>query len=144
MLSSRIVEKRQPRLMWKFKIGEIYSNSPTVTDGVVYFGSECIVALDSITGKMRWKVEKDRDFGSDCIDFEVFNSPVIADNTAFFSIMSALGERIYALDSKTGQFKNRWIVPAKLDSCSLGSDYFRGWNQNGDIVIIYHLFRNGW
>ncbi len=44
-------------VLWTFQTGDAVWSSPTVTDGVVYFGSDdkSVYAIDTTTQKLRWK-----------------------------------------------------------------------------------------
>jgi outer membrane protein assembly factor BamB len=80
------------RVRWKFKTeGRIFS-SPSITDGVVYFGSNdsCLYAVDATSGIQKWK------FKTSGI---VSSSPAIYGGKVYF--LSFDGS-LYALDAKTG------------------------------------------
>jgi len=84
---------------WDFLI-----SSPTVTGGVVYFGSgdHYVYALDAATGKLIWKFE-----AGDV----VHSSPAVADGVLYIGCWT--GE-IYALEAKTGEL--RWKFATGVDS----------------------------
>lgn len=41
---------------WRFPIGGVHPMAPTIVDGVVYCGGECLFALDCETGEEMWRV----------------------------------------------------------------------------------------
>jgi outer membrane protein assembly factor BamB/Tfp pilus assembly protein PilF len=83
-------------LKWKYKTGSWVFSSPTVDNGIVYFGSydDHLYALDAQTGELRWKY----DTGP-----VVFSSPTV-DNGIIY--VGSEDGHLYALDAKTGEL--RW------------------------------------
>src|SRR5207249_11476653 len=91
-----------PRLhgvKWKFKterVIEAWFSSPTVSDDMVYFGSDdsYLYAVNALTGELKWKF-KTGDV--------VYSSPAIADGGVFVGSHDGY---LYAVDAKTGA--ERW------------------------------------
>src|SRR5437016_14540597 len=84
---------------WKFKterVIEAWFSSPTVSDDMVYFGSDdsYLYALNAQTGKLKWKF-KTGDV--------VYSSPAVADGAVYVGSHDGY---LYAVDIKTG--KERW------------------------------------
>ncbi|NWJ53042.1 MAG: PQQ-binding-like beta-propeller repeat protein [Bacteroidetes bacterium] len=80
------------QVKWKFKTaGKIFS-SPSIANGVVYFGSNdsCLYAVDAVTGKQKWKFKTSG---------VVSSSPAIHDGKVFFVSFDG---NLYALNAKTG------------------------------------------
>ncbi len=77
---------------------DVYLSSPTVADGVVYFGSGDgnVYALDAASGKLKWK------FATGDV---VHASPAIANGTLYIGSWDSY---FYALDAATGQQKWRF------------------------------------
>jgi outer membrane protein assembly factor BamB len=71
---------------------DFFLSSPTVHDGVVYFGSgdHHVYAVDAATGALRWKFETGD---------VVHASPAVADGRVYVGSFDA---RFYALDAKSG------------------------------------------
>src|SRR5258708_5399764 len=91
-----------PRLhgvKWKFKterIIEAWFSSPTVSDDMLYFGSDdsYMYALNALTGELKWKL-KTGDV--------VYSSPAVADGVVYIGSHDGY---LYAVDEKTGD--ERW------------------------------------
>ncbi|MBN1573328.1 MAG: PQQ-like beta-propeller repeat protein [Deltaproteobacteria bacterium] len=64
-------------LKWKFHIGSLINSSPTVADGVVYFGSrnKHLYAVDANTGEGKWKFMTVSNIDS---------SPAVVDGVVYF------------------------------------------------------------
>jgi len=116
------VEASTGKLQWKFQTGgerkfeakgihgyqphnqtipdswDLYLSSPTVANGMVYFGSSDgnLYALDSRGGALKWKVTT-QDI--------VHSSPAIADGTVFIGSWDSY---LYAVDAQTGAEKWRF------------------------------------
>src|SRR5215475_13857933 len=75
---------------------DFYLSSPTVLNGLVYFGSGAgrVYALDEASGTLKWKFQTGD---------VVHASPAIADNTLFIGSWDSY---FYALDAATG--KEKW------------------------------------
>ena len=72
---------------------DFFLSSPTVTGGVVYFGSgdNCVYAVDAATGALRWKFQTGN---------VVHASPAVADGLVYVGSFDAY---FYALDAATGK-----------------------------------------
>ena len=84
---------------WKFKterIIEAWFSSPTVSDNMVYFGSDdsYLYALNALTGELKWKF-KTGDV--------VYSSPAVADGAVY---VGSHDGHLYSVDAQTG--KQRW------------------------------------
>lgn len=77
---------------------DIYLSSPTVADGVVYFGSGDgnIYALDAASGSLRWKYQTGD---------VVHASPAVADGVVYIGSWDSY---FYAIDAQTGKLKWRF------------------------------------
>ena len=77
---------------------DIYLSSPTVADGVVYFGSGDgnIYALDAASGSLRWKYQTGN---------VVHASPAVAGGVVY---VGSWDSYFYALDARTGRLKWRF------------------------------------
>ena len=105
-------DAKSGELLWKFNMGIVSSYSPSVADGVVYFGSGGLFAINTITGKQLWKFktgDKSESYGF---------SLAIAGGVVYFGRRNAL----YAVDAIAGellwQFKTEGSVtssPAIVD-----------------------------
>ena len=71
-----MAEEKTP-LKWKFETGGSIHSSPTIFEGLVYFGSwdNHLYALDVKTGELKWKFETE---GS------VNSSPTISEDSVYF------------------------------------------------------------
>ena len=87
---------RQLSLKWTFATHGAIVSSPTVANGVVYFGSADgnLYAVDAAAGKLRWKFDAHGDVNS---------SPAVAGDTVY---VVSLDGNLYAVDAATG--KQRW------------------------------------
>ena len=95
-----MAEEKTP-LKWKFKAGGIINNSPTLSDGVVCFGSidKHLYAVDRKTGKEKWKFKT-----GDSIS----PSQTVLDGVVYFG---SANNHLYAVDIKTG--KEKWKFKTK-------------------------------
>lgn len=77
---------------------DVYLSSPTVTDGLVYFGSGDgnVYALDAATGSLRWKYQTGD---------VVHASPAVSDGAVY---VGSWDSYFYAIDARTGQLKWRF------------------------------------
>ena len=80
-------------LLWYFPMEDPVASSPTVVDGVLYFGSEDhrVYALDAATGDPLWSFETGD---------AVWAAPTVTDNAVYFG---SDDEYVYALDRETGE-----------------------------------------
>ena len=98
-----MAEEKTP-LKWKFEAGDSVSSSPTVSDGVAYFGSEDshLYAVDTKTGEEKWKFET-----GDII----YSSPAILNGVVYYGAVDHLLDGyLYALDAKTGEEKWKFLL----------------------------------
>jgi len=104
--------KEKTPLKWKFKTGDTVISSPTVSDGVIYFGSEDnhLYAIDIKTGKEKWKFETGDSISS---------SPAISDGVVYFG---NLDNHLYAIDIKTGEEKWKFETAYENTSSPAVSD----------------------
>jgi outer membrane protein assembly factor BamB len=96
--STRTPPTQQPSLKWANPPGTVDS-SPTVVNGVLYFGSNDhnVYALDASTGRKKWAFPT-----SD----EVYSSPTVDKGVLY---IGSYDHNVYALDASTGQKK--WAFP---------------------------------
>jgi outer membrane protein assembly factor BamB len=83
---------------WRIHTGTDNLSTPTVANGVVYFGSydDHVYALDGATGALRWRFQtQDR----------VLTAPTVANGVVYVSATES-DHYVYALDAATG--KLRW------------------------------------
>jgi outer membrane protein assembly factor BamB len=85
-----------PKVKWRFPTGDRVVSSPSVADGVVYFGSDDgrVYAVTAATGRLLWSVETNG---------PVRSTPAVAGGVVY--VVSYDG-RLYALDARTGG--RRW------------------------------------
>ena len=83
---------------------DVYTSSPTVVNGRVYFGSGDgnVYAVDASTGVLQWK------FATGDV---VHASPAVAGNTVY---VGSYDSRFYAIDAESGQ--QRWVFQAGEDA----------------------------
>ncbi len=78
---------------WQFDVGGGIWSSPTVAEGVVYFGSNDhhLYAVDIETGQERWKFETEG---------MIYSNPTVADGLVY---VGSIDHHLYAIDSQTGR-----------------------------------------
>lgn len=103
--------------------GTIWS-SPTVVDGVVYFGDNdgVLWAVDAVTGELEWKFDDPGDW--------VQSSPTVVDGTVYIGEGGGLSVEdweygMYAIDAETGEQKWRFNEIDTDDTDHWG-DHLRG------------------
>ena len=95
--------------IWEFDTGQSIRSSPTVSDGIVYFGSKdgktggtrdnSLYAVDASTGEVLW---------SQPSNGWIASSPTVADGTVYVgSAPGSTGKNVYALDASSGNEK--WV-----------------------------------
>src|SRR5438093_6606365 len=87
--------RRLHGVKWKFKTGrviEAWFSSPTVSNGMVYFGSDdsYLYAVSALNGELRWK------FRTGDV---VYSSPAVVGGVVFVGSHDGY---LYAVDGKTG------------------------------------------
>ena len=82
----------RPRVLWRFQAGKVAS-TPTVVDGIVYFGSEDfkIYAVDASSGKLIWRYQS--------VDW-VTASPAVVDGVLY---IGGHDSNVYALGAANGE-----------------------------------------
>jgi outer membrane protein assembly factor BamB len=82
----------QGKLKWTYETGAAIHSSPTIVNGVVYFGSQdsTFYALDAVNGEVLWTFEA----GS-----WIESSPAVVDGVVYFGSNDS---NLYALDAATG------------------------------------------
>ena len=85
-------------MLWKYEIESSVTSSPTVADGVVYFGSydQNLYAVDATSGNLLWKHKT-----SDA----VYSTPAIANGFVYFGSNDT---HLYAVDGTTGDLRWRY------------------------------------
>ncbi|MBU4223448.1 MAG: PQQ-binding-like beta-propeller repeat protein [Euryarchaeota archaeon] len=80
-------------LKWKYTSEGSISSSPSVSNGMIYFGSvdKYVYALEAISGKIKWKYQTDGG---------VYSSPAVSGGIVYFG---SDGGYIYGLDEITGE-----------------------------------------
>ena len=113
-------------IKWKFKTESVITSSPTVANGIVFFGSSSfgtsdnyMYAVDINTGEEKWKFKTANYIAS---------SPTVSNGLVFFGSYNYL----YAVDAKTGQeewkFKTEEI-PTSSPVVSNGLVFFGSWDN---------------
>ena len=108
------VNAKDGTIIWEFRAGGNIFSSPTVSDGLVYFGAldGFVYALEADTGKLVWKT---RTSGA------VWSSPAVSDGLL---IVGSDDNLLYAIDSKTGDvtwtYKSRFIFRSASPAISGG------------------------
>jgi len=112
-------------LLWSFETGSEIASSPTVVNGIVYFGSRDhkLYALDANTGQKKWEFRT----GS-----WVESSPAVVNGVVYFGCNDG---KFYALDAATGNklwdFQTRYAI--KSSPAVAGNMVFFG----GDDYFVY-------
>jgi outer membrane protein assembly factor BamB len=101
------LDARSGAVLWRVPLKAPVLSSPTVANGLVYFGTSfgdaAVIALNIADGSQRWRVV-DGD-GTGAVD----SSPVVAAGTVYIGSDQGV---VYALDAATG--KARWqVIPDK-------------------------------
>jgi outer membrane protein assembly factor BamB len=114
-------------LKWSFQAGREISSSPTIVNGVVYFGCRDfkLYALDAETGQFKW------DFQAESW---IESSPAVANGIVYFGSNDG---KFYALDAITGaklwDFQTKYVI--KSSPAIAGNTVYFG----GDDYFIYAL-----
>jgi len=101
----------RPSTLWQFPVGNTVMSSPTIADGIIYFGSlndfkpTTFYALDAMTGEEKWKKS---------LEGSVATSPIINNQMIYFCTDMSC----YGVDKDSGH--ERWVF---------GPDQ-RDWNAN--------------
>jgi len=93
---------------------DLFTSSPAVVGGKVYFGSGDggVYAVDAVTGVLQWK------FATGDV---VHASPAVAGGVVY---IGSWDSRLYAIDAETGQ--QRWVFQAGLDPAIHNQEGFQG------------------
>ena len=94
----RVVDRRNGRLRWHFRVGSPIESSPIVAGGLDYFGAwnGRVYALDLKLRKLRWSYRT---------GYKITSSAAIAGRTLY---IGDYGGRVHALATRTG--KRRWVA----------------------------------
>jgi outer membrane protein assembly factor BamB len=135
----------QGTLKWTFEADDAIHSSPTVVDGIVYFGTRggTFYALDAVTGEERWTFEAES---------WIESSPAVVGGVVYFGSNDS---NLYALDAATGKhiwtFETEYAIrssPAVANGMVfVGSDDYRVyavdietgeeiWRYNTDGMVI--------
>jgi len=108
---------------WVFSTNGPVTSSPTVVNGIVYFGSHDnnLYALDTATGQLKWSFRSGH---------TIHSSPTVVNGIVYFGSYDC---NLYALDAATGQL--RWSFPTKdvVRSSPIvvnGIVYFGSWDNH--------------
>jgi outer membrane protein assembly factor BamB len=86
-----------PRLLWRFKVGDHQTSSPVVASGIVYVGADEFFALDASTGRQVWRtaitLDSDKDAGA-----------AVAGDTVI--VMDGYSDNLVGFEARTGV--ERW------------------------------------
>src|SRR5438270_7268588 len=74
------------------------TSSLMVVNGVAYFASDKLYALDASTGQQKWAIPTD--------GFPIGSSPTVVNAVVY---VASVNGKVYALDTKTGQ--QVWVFP---------------------------------
>ncbi len=98
---------------WVFHTPEAIVSSPTVSNGVVYFGSSdnFLYAVDEGTGKLKWKFDAHGNVGS---------SPAASGGAVF---VVSLDGHLYAVDAESGAQKWAFATLGERRHSAPGIDY---------------------
>ncbi|MEO6995804.1 MAG: PQQ-binding-like beta-propeller repeat protein [Lacunisphaera sp.] len=101
------------RVRWKFHTGDTIISSPTLSGGVVYFGSadNGVYAVDATSGKQRWKFDAHGNVNS---------SPAVAGGDIF--VVSSDGN-LYAINASSGAQKWVFATEGERRFTKPGIDY---------------------
>jgi outer membrane protein assembly factor BamB len=93
-------------LLWKHTAGNIVTTSPTVSNGVVYSGSDDnnVYALDVATGALKWKYTTGNG---------VYSSPAVSNGVVY---VGSWDDNVYALDAVTGTLKWKYTTGNRVYS----------------------------
>ncbi len=99
--------------LWHFKMGYYVESMPTVSDSVVYVGSDYdkLYAIDAVTGKEKWNFK----MGSD----EYLSSPAVSNDIVY---VGSEDKNLYAIDAVTGKEKWRFTTGGGVGSSPAVSD----------------------
>ncbi len=108
---------------WVFKTRGPVTSSPTVVNGVVYFGSHDhrLYALDAVSGEGK-RASRTND--------KVFTSPAVANGIVYFG---SHDRNLYAVDADSGQLKWSFCTGKRVDSSPTvanGTVYFGSHDRN--------------
>lgn len=94
----RVLDRRNGRLRWSFRVGSPVESSPIVAGGLDYFGAwnGRVYALDLKRRKLRWSFRT---------GYKITSSAAIAGRTLY---IGDYGGRLHALATRTG--KRRWVA----------------------------------
>lgn len=103
----------QLRVKWKFHTGDAIISSPTLSAGVVYFGSadNGVYAVDAVSGKQRWRFDARGN---------VHSSPAVVGGDVF--VVSSDGN-LYAIDASSGVQKWAFATGGERRFTKPGVDY---------------------
>ena len=92
--------------LWRFETGGYSSSDPTVSNGVVYIGTDVknLFAIDAVTGKEKWRFA----MGRFCV-----SSPAVSKGIVY---IGSDDQNLYAIDAVTGIEKWRLAMGTSLDS----------------------------
>lgn len=113
--------------LWKHSSGDDNDTSPTIANGVVFFGSrdDNVYALDTVSGDEYWHFETG---GS------VNSSPAVSRGTVFFG---SNDENLYAVDATSGREEWQFSTGSPIGCAPTVADgtVFFG-NRNSDFVAV--------
>ncbi|MGW0879286.1 outer membrane protein assembly factor BamB family protein [Streptomyces sp. NPDC002671] len=101
-----------PRVRWRFTTGGPVMSSPTVTDGVVYVGSDDknVYALDATTGKRKWHY---------LTGDKVEGAPTVTEGVLY---VGSTDGSVYALNAATGERKWHYPTGNRLEAAPTVAD----------------------
>ena len=105
-----LVSIKTSRERWRFEIEGILSSSfprsPTVSNGIVYFGWDVnLYAVDAKSGEKIWKFKTGRFVNA---------APAVSDGIVYFG---SNDDHLYAVDAKTGKEQWRFKTGEDVDTC---------------------------
>ena len=98
--------RSQGSLKWSFPSSNAVESSPTIVNGIVYFGSGSrkLYALDAASGQLKWSfLTGDR----------VHSSPTVVNGVVYFG---SDDHKLYALDAASGQLKWSFLTESWVHS----------------------------
>jgi eukaryotic-like serine/threonine-protein kinase len=100
--------------LWRFETRSHVRSSPTVSNGVVYVGSDALWdgkgtlhAIDAVTGEEKWRFKTKSNMRSAPAASYTFSSPAVSNGVVY---VGSDDENLYAIDAMTGTEKWRFVT----------------------------------
>jgi len=117
------INGKNQNILWSFQAGDSIETYPSVSDGVVYFGStdKNFYALDAKTGKIKWSYRTNA---------PIYSSAVVTKEMLYFGNRNGI---LYALDNKYGSLVWSFKTRLGIDSSPAFYDdkvFFGSWDKH--------------